>query len=72
VTTDPNTFVAEQFVPQGWVVDSDPQPTEIAGTTASFRVYAQPGEIVRLHLGLRLTSPLPLALLNTIPSTTSQ
>jgi hypothetical protein len=67
MTIEPKTFVAEQFVPQGWVVDSDPQPTEIAGTTASFRVYAQPGEIVRLHVGLRLTSPLPAALLKTIP-----
>ena len=53
VTEDPAVFVVEEQVPAGWSVDSDPQPKEIDGTTAIFRVNAAPGEIVRLHVGLR-------------------
>jgi hypothetical protein len=39
-------------------VDSDPQPAEMEGSTAVFRVYAEPGEIVRLHVGVRRTTEL--------------
>jgi hypothetical protein len=67
VTTAPVAFVVEQFVPQGWRVDSDPQPTQIVGPTALFRVYAQPGEIVRLHVGLRHTKPLRTKLIKASP-----
>jgi hypothetical protein len=58
ITEETAIFAVEQPVPQGWVVDSDPQPTEMDGPTAVFRVYAQPGEIVRLHVGMRRTKPL--------------
>jgi hypothetical protein len=58
VTTDPTTFVVEQFVPQGWMVDSDPQPTKMDGPTAVFQVSADPGQTVQLHVGLRHTKPL--------------
>jgi len=58
VTPEPRWFVVEQFVPKGWVVDSDPQPSEMDGATALFRVYAEPGQIVRLHVGVRHTRPL--------------
>ncbi len=58
VTTKQIVFVVEQPVAKGWTVDSDPQPTEMQGTTAIFRVYAQPGEIVRLHVGVRRTKTL--------------
>jgi len=58
-TTDaPATFVVEQLVPEGWAVDSDPPPTDTAGATAIFRVNAQAGEIVQLHVGLRHSKPL--------------
>jgi hypothetical protein len=53
VTDEPVTFVVEQPVGQDWQVDSDPQPTNMIGNIAEFRVIAQPGEIVRLHVGLR-------------------
>jgi hypothetical protein len=61
ITADPVTFVVEQPVSKDWTVDSDPQPTKIIpanagakiGATAVFRVNAQPGQIVRLHVGLR-------------------
>lgn len=53
VTDEPVTFVVEQPVSKDWQVDSDPQPTNMVGNIAEFRVIAQPGEIVRLHVGLR-------------------
>ena len=53
VTDEPVTFVVEQPVGQDWQIDSDPQPTKMVGNIAEFRVIAQPGEVVRLHVGLR-------------------
>jgi hypothetical protein len=58
IATDQAIFVVHQFVPAGWLVDSDPQPSEVDLRDAIFRVYAQPGQIVRLHVGLRHVSPL--------------
>ncbi|MGB6743459.1 MAG: hypothetical protein WBE38_07330 [Terracidiphilus sp.] len=54
----PVTFVVEHFVPKQWVVDSDPQPKQIIGQTAFFPVRVRPGEVIRLHVGLRRTTPL--------------
>jgi hypothetical protein len=51
VTSGPVVFVVEQPVPKNWRIDSDPQPTQMVGTTAIFRVNAEPGQIVRLHVG---------------------
>jgi len=67
ITTEPAIFVVEEFVPHGWVVDSYPPPAEIVGPTALFRVHAQPGEIVRLHVGLRHTRPLSTKIVRTSP-----
>lgn len=53
ITGAPVTFVVAQPVPKGWSIDSDPQPTELSGNIATFRVTAQPDEIVRLHVGER-------------------
>jgi hypothetical protein len=50
-------FVVEQPLRKGWFVDSDPPPQEVAGSTAIFRVNAVPGEIVRLHVGVRHEIP---------------
>ncbi|HEX3470372.1 MAG TPA: hypothetical protein VHT28_04230 [Silvibacterium sp.] len=50
---EPVTFVVDQSLPEGWQIDSDPQPTEITDGTATFRVVAQPGQTVRLHIGKR-------------------
>ena len=58
VTDSPAVFVVRQAVPEGWSVDSDPQPTTVDGETAVFRVDAEPGQIVRLHVGLRNAIPL--------------
>jgi len=45
------TFVVDYLLRKGWQVDSDPQPDEVKGSVATFRVIAQPGQIVRLHVG---------------------
>jgi hypothetical protein len=58
VTAAPVVFVVEQPVAKGWEVDSDPPPTKLAGETAIFRVNAEPGQIVRLHVGLRHAVPM--------------
>lgn len=51
-------FIVEVPVNSDWVIDSDPQPSGTQGDIAVFPVYAQPGEIVRLHVGMRHTKPL--------------
>jgi hypothetical protein len=45
-------FVVRQDVPQNWKVDSDPQPNSMDGFTAVFRLNAEPGQRVRLHVGM--------------------
>jgi hypothetical protein len=54
----PVVFVVEHPVPEGWTVDSDPQPTEMEGKVALFKETVQPGQIVRLHVGEQHTIPL--------------
>jgi hypothetical protein len=54
----PVVFVVLEEVPKGWRVDSDPQPTEMQGDIAIFHVDAEPGKIVRLHVGVRKTTDL--------------
>jgi hypothetical protein len=54
----PVIFYVEQQVPKDWSVDSDPQPTKMVGSTAIFPVHVAPGQIVRLHVGIRHTTPL--------------
>ena len=49
----PVTFVVAHHLASGWSVDSEPQPTEMQGHTAIFRVNAVPGQTVRLHVGIR-------------------
>ena len=58
ISDDHIVFVIERTVPSGWSVDSDPQPNRYTGTSAVFPVHAQPGEIVRLHVGIRNSRPL--------------
>lgn len=67
ISNDPVVFVVEQNVPTGWQVDSDPQPAALIPASvddrkldkiAVFRVHADPGQIVRLHVGERHAKPL--------------
>lgn len=46
-------FVLDISLPDGWTIDSDPRPTEVIDHLASFRVYARPGETLKLHIGER-------------------
>jgi hypothetical protein len=54
----PVVFVVEQPVADGWTVNSAPGPTKMEGKVAMFRVTAQPGQIVRLHVGEQHVIPL--------------
>lgn len=58
ISDAPVTFVVQQWIPKDWTVDSDPQPKQMIGRTAFFPVVVQPGEIVRLHVGVRRASPM--------------
>ena len=51
-TDKPAVFIIRHNVPENWTVDSDPQPTSMDGSTAVFRVNAEPGQRVRLHVGM--------------------
>jgi hypothetical protein len=61
ISDAPVVFEVQEYVPEGWQVDSDPQPVDTVpiagkkGDAAIFRVNAEPGEIVRLHTGRRHT-----------------
>ncbi len=54
----PVVFVVEHAVPEGWVVSSEPQPGKMEGRVALFRVSAEPGQTVRLHVAAQHTIPL--------------
>ena len=51
-TDKPTVFIVRHQVPDDWIVDSDPQPSTIDGSTAVFRLNAEPGQRVRLHVGM--------------------
>ena len=51
-TDKPVVFIVRHEVPKDWIVDSDPQPCCIDGSTAVFRLNAEPGQRVRLHVGM--------------------
>jgi hypothetical protein len=59
VTAEPVTFVVEHVLPNDeWKVDSDPQPVKVVDNTAFFRVNAEPGQIVRMHVGEHHADPM--------------
>ena len=51
-TDKPALFTVRHDVPENWKVDSDPLPSSMDGSTAVFQVYAEPGQRVRLHVGM--------------------
>lgn len=67
ITMKPQVFAVLEQVPRGWKVDSDPQPATMAGDIAVFDVHLDPGETVRLHVGLRHTKELKA---KALPATT--
>jgi len=48
---DARTVILEHPVQNGWRLSSDTKPVETTATLYRFRVTAQPGETVRLHVG---------------------
>lgn len=54
----PVVFVVEHAVPDGWMINSIPAPDKVEGKVALFRAEAQPGQVVRLHVGEQHTIPL--------------
>jgi hypothetical protein len=58
IHSTPVVFVVAKLVPDGWHIDSDPQPKEMKENVAIFRVTAQPGQIVRLHVGMVHEAPI--------------
>jgi hypothetical protein len=59
VTAASVAFVVEHKLNgDDWTIDSDPQPVKVVDGTAFFRVYAEPGQIVRLHVGERHADPI--------------
>jgi hypothetical protein len=51
-TDKPAVFTIRHDVPENWAVDSDPSPTSMDGSTAVFLINAEPGQRVRLHVGM--------------------
>jgi hypothetical protein len=58
VTAEPVIFVVEHVLPEGYTVDSDPQPVKVVDDKAFFRVNAAPGQIVRMHVGEHHADPV--------------
>lgn len=46
-------FIVRHNVPENWIVDSEPKPSSMDGSAAVFQVNAEPGQRVRLHVGMR-------------------
>lgn len=52
-TSEPAAFVLEQALPNGWEIDSDPQPNKIESGTATYIISVGPKQTVNLHVGER-------------------
>jgi hypothetical protein len=57
-TDKPALFTVRHDVPENWTVDSDPPPSRMDGSTALFEVKAEPGQRVRLHVGMHRNDPV--------------
>jgi len=49
----PVTFIVKEQLGKHYRINSDPPPTEVTGSIATFRVVAQPNQTIRLHVGER-------------------
>jgi hypothetical protein len=57
-TDKPALFTVRHDVPENWTVDSYPPPSSMDGSTAVFQVNAEPGQRVRLHVGMHRSYPI--------------
>ena len=54
-TDEPAVFIVRHDVPENWIVDSNTPPSSMDGSTAVYRLNADPGQRVRLHVGMHRT-----------------
>jgi hypothetical protein len=54
----PEVFIIEQPAAKGWTIEGDPPPFRVVGGESFYRAWVQPGETVRLHVGMRKVTPL--------------
>ena len=54
----PEVFMIEQPALKGWTIEGDPPPFRVADGKEFYRAWVQPGETVRLHVGMRKMTPL--------------
>jgi hypothetical protein len=59
----PEVFIVEQPAMKGWTIEGDPPPFRVADGKEYYRAWVQPGETVRLHVGMRKVTPLKPKLL---------
>jgi len=57
-TDQPAVFIIRHHVPSHWIVDSNTPPSSMDGSTAVYRINADPGERVRLHVGIHRSDPI--------------
>jgi len=57
-TDQPAVFVIRHDVPENWIVDSNTPPSSMDGSTAVYRVNAEPGQRARLHVGIHRSDPI--------------
>jgi len=51
-TDKPAVFIIRHDVPENWIVDSNTPPSSLDGSTAVYRINAEPGQRVGLHVGI--------------------
>ncbi|HTV14712.1 MAG TPA: hypothetical protein VME68_08350 [Acidobacteriaceae bacterium] len=57
-TQQPEVFIIEQPAVKGWTIEGDPPPFRVVAGKEYYRAWVQPGEAVRLHVGMRQVTPL--------------
>lgn len=54
----PEVFIIQQPAFKRWTIEGDPPPFRVANGKEYYRAWVQPGETVRLHVGMRKVTPL--------------
>ena len=57
-TDKPAVFIIRHDVPENWIVDSNTPPSSMDGSTAVYRINAEPGQRARLHVGIHRSYPV--------------
>jgi hypothetical protein len=57
-TDKPAVFIIRHDVPENWIVDANTPPSSMDGSTAVYRINAEPGQRARLHVGIHRSYPI--------------